>query len=419
MQKNSEFTLHQVRGHKVLLRPSRHNEIAAMAIFSPYGGACDAAGKAGLGSLKQSVMEKGAGGKDFQELAEAIEELGSTVGGSTVRDYSKFSLAASSRCFSPTVDLLADLLHAPHFEAEELEKERKLQIAEVKQSDDNQFSYTTRHLIRALYGSHPYGVSSEGTPETLAAIELPDVLNTHAAHLRTRGGVVAAVGNFDADNLLARLETLLPEPALSLPTDPRREGRAGRDATERDVQLTRSCEQAFLCMGWLTVPMSHPDYAPLRLLTAILGEGMGSRMFVALRDELGLAYSTGAYLNGNRDMSHLVMYIGTKPDRLGESRAGFDRLVVEMRGTPPEASQLDRARNYVLGHFLFDHQKNGRQAHYLGSWEMLGFTADEDQRWPERLAAVTGEQVLDVAQRYLTEPTVAQLVPTVTTVTAA
>lgn len=401
-----------VRGHRVLLKPLKHNEIVALGLFSPHGAAADPVGLAGLGNLTQSVMQKGAGERDYQELAEAIEELGSHVSAATAHDFTKFSLAASSRCFFPTLDLLEDMLHRPTFEEEELEKERKLQLADLKLADDNQYHYTHRHLMALLYGDHPYAVSTDGTPESVAAIAHRDILNCHHQHLQTQGAVVAVVGNFEPDAVLKRIESFLPDlqvPAKALPA-PRVQ--APTQAEWANVlELRKECEQAFLCCGWLTVPFDHPDYLPLRLLSAVLGEGMGSRMFMRLRDEQGLAYATGCSLAGHRSMSHLVMYIGTKPERVHESIAGFQQIIREACQVPPTEEELERARNFVLGHFLFDHQKNSRQAHFLGSFEVLGLGWQADFTYSEQLRSVTGQRVFEAAQRYLTAPTLVKLLP--------
>jgi zinc protease len=143
----------------------------------------------------------------------------------------------------------------------------------------------------------------------------------------------------------------------------------------------------------------------------VLGEGMSSRVFQQLRDEQGLAYATGSSLVPHRDGGHIMGYIGTKPESLEQAREGMFQIFERIKSEPVEAEELQRARNYIVGKFLIDHQTNYKRAFYLGHYETLGMGIEMDEGLPLLIQAVTAEQVMEVAQRYIGEPTVVELVP--------
>jgi predicted Zn-dependent peptidase len=389
----------EVAGRKLLMKPLRHNEIVSLAMFSPTGSIFDPAGQAGTSQLAQSVMVKGAGNRDARQFAEAVEDLGSSISGSITHDFSKISLVCSSRCFDETLALYGDVVNSPRFADDELEKERQLQIADARLSDDNQFHYTHRHFLPLLYGEHPYSQLNMGQPETIEQITADGIRAAHQLETQSAESIIVAVGNFNSEALVGQLEEILP-PLNGEPSAAPALSESDTVQTER-LELTKECEQAFLVSGWRLPPPSHPDYPALRLLAAILGEGMGSRMFMQLRDEQGLAYATGAQLVARQQASHLVMYIGTKPERIDESLAGFKAIHQQAQRELPTADELERARNFVLGKFLFAHQKNSRQGHYLGYFEMMGLGWEADAKYGEQLQNVDAAKIQSVAQKYL------------------
>jgi zinc protease len=398
----------EVNGWRVLALPSRTTETAALAAFFPSGSAFDPAGRAGASSLTLSLLQKGTKNKSAIQFAEAVEDLGSHLGGSATRDFCKWSMAASTVAFEQTLDLWAEALNESVFAPEEVEKERDLQLASLRMAEDNAFSRVYRRFSSELYRGTPYEQLAEGTTETVQGLQREHLLDCWRAMVETGGGLIVAAGNFDEDALLRRLETLMPrssrpapEPLLVQPPDPPAE----------PIVLFKDAEQGFLCAGAPTSSYAAEDGPAIRVLAAILGEGMSSRLFIRLRDEKGLAYDTGAFASPARARGHLGLYIGTQGDRMEESRAGFQQIVAELRRDLVSNNELSRAKNYVAGHFLFDHQKNSRRAHYIGFFEMMGVGRARDREFPSLIEAVTAEQVREAADKYLSKMLMVELLP--------
>jgi zinc protease len=400
----------EVNGWRLLTLPSRGSETAALASFIPAGaGSLDLPGLGGAADLALSLMQKGTKDKSAAEFAEAVEDLGSSLSGGASADYAKWGFAASTLGFEATLDLWAEAFNEADFQPDEVEKERDLQVASLRMAEDNKFSCAYKRFLKTLYAGTPYAEPSSGTLESVPNLERDHLVNRWEAMKNTRGGVIVAVGNFDEDKLVKRLGELLPTPYLDAPPSLEVNPPA---PPEEPVIVEKDTEQAFLCMGAPTVPYAHEDYPALRVLGAVMGEGMGSRMFIRLRDQKGLAYDPGASVSPRRARCHSFFYIGPNGDRLDEARQGIDELIAELRDEPPTDAELNRAKNYIAGNFLFDHQKNSRRAHYFGFFEMMGAGFHRDREFPKLIEAITAEQVREVARKYLGKLLATKLTPT-------
>ena len=393
-------------GMRLLLQPSTINDIVAVAVFIPLPGAIVSPAEAGLISFLHGMLHRGTTNLAAVDLNEAIESLGMSISSSASADFSTASLVCTTDTFAKGVGLLGDVLLNPSFEPEEIEKERQSTLAELRAADDDKFSVTLRRLKREMYGDHGYGMPSAGYPETVREFRREQLVELHQLAFTPSTMLAVCFGNFSPDEareLFAHHFPVRTRAAEPLTVSPPHHIAPAR------VHISRSAEQAFVAIGFPTAPITSPDFAALRVLGGVLGEGMSSRFFTDLRDKQGLAYATGCVTASMAHAGRITGYIGTKPESRETARDGMLRIFEEIRHTPVSQEELERTRNYIIGKFLIDHQTNLRRAYYLGWYETIGFGLSYDEKFPEIIRAITAEQVLDVAQRYLTHPTVVEL----------
>ena len=175
--------------------------------------------------------------------------------------------------------------------------------------------------------------------------------------------------------------------------------------------LERDARQAQVLVGFLAPPVTHPDYAAMRVLAAVLGGGASSRLFVELRDRRGLAYSTGVMTTNRTGPALFLPYLGTAPANAEAAGAGVLAEVNRLRQDRVEERELARAKAWLLGNIAMDRRTSARHAWYLAFFELVG----GGWNWPERFAravdAVTIDDLSRVADRYLAQPTVVVLRP--------
>ena len=159
--------------------------------------------------------------------------------------------------------------------------------------------------------------------------------------------------------------------------------------------------QAQIFMAAPAPPFTHPDYAPLKVMTAILGGGMASRFFSDLRDRQALAYTTGAQYHGRLDTTSFVAILGTAPANVPKAEAALREHLARIQNEPASAEEVAVARSYVVGSLAMDRRTNARQAWYLAAAELAGVGYEFFDVYGSNVKKVTPQDVQRVAKQYL------------------
>jgi predicted Zn-dependent peptidase len=171
-------------------------------------------------------------------------------------------------------------------------------------------------------------------------------------------------------------------------------------AATREV-LTVPGAQAQIFMGALAPAFTHPDFAALKVMSAILGGGMASRFFSDLRDKQALAYSTRAQYPAHLDTSSFVAMLGTAPDNAQKAEAALKAQLARIQSEPASEDEVAVARSYVVGSQAMDRRTNARQAWYLAAGELAGMGHDFFDVYAANVKKVTPADVQRVARQYL------------------
>jgi predicted Zn-dependent peptidase len=157
-------------------------------------------------------------------------------------------------------------------------------------------------------------------------------------------------------------------------------------------------------LGYLGCEVKHPDYAGLKLISTYLGNGLSSRLFVELREKMGLAYDVSAFYPTRLDKSPFVVYIGTAPENTAIALEGLNREVERLSQIELSLEELQGAKNKLLGQYALGKQTNGEIAQTYGWYETLELGIEFDEQFPEKITQITPEIVQKLAQKYLTNP---------------
>jgi predicted Zn-dependent peptidase len=379
------------------LESSDANEIVAIVFAWPVHDQILNADEEGLAEFTHRMLRRGTRHRGSQELADTIDSLGISISTTTDNNYSRATLVATTDTWREALSVLREMLLEPAFEPEELEKERVQTLAAIRRADDDLMDLTDRAWHSIAFPSHPLGRSRLGTPATVSAFTRSQVVAMHEALLSAPISMISVAGNVTR----REIESALSE--LNWATESTTEFPMIEPTLPGPVQttLTRESNQAYLFLGVRICPYGHPDWVPMRVMNTILGEGMSSRLFLTLRDKQGLAYATGSIMSGTVTTGTLRGYIGTKPDSLDLARQGMEEEFQRIQQDLVPEDELDRARKYLAGRFLIDHQTNARRAFYPLHFHMMGLGWDYGTRYTQLIESVTAEDVRRVAQKWL------------------
>jgi len=385
----------------LLLSDQRLPMVHAQAYFRG-GVLAETATTNGVSALLGRLLTKDTTKRSAEALALAIESVGGSISGGTGNNSLGLGVHALRPDLSLAIELLAETLTSPALLEDVVTKERQFLLAQIKAERDRPFSVAMKQLRRDLYGEHPYGLPGQGSEESVATLGRPELLTQHSHLICGNNGVVGVFGDLDLDRaedlLRTRFDGKLPAgqrsctEALPVTLFPA--------SLNSRIDLHHEKEQAVLVIGYRTVPLHHPDHLALKLIDEACSD-MASRFFIRIREELALAYSVGATRLEGLEPGAIIFYASTAPESLDQVEIEMLDEIQKMVKDGLEPAEFERAKASWLGRELIQLQGAAALASTATVDELLGQGWDFHRREPAAVAALTLEEVHEVAARYL------------------
>jgi len=361
--------------------------------------------QAGLASLVGELIDEGTESRTSQQIAEAVESVGGRFG--TFGDYqvSGVHSAFLAQDLRLGLEITADVLMNATFPEDQVRLHVSRRVAQIKSRLDVPRIQASDVFNEIVFKGHPQHRPSIGFEDTLTKLTRDDIAAFYHRYFVPNNTLLAIVGDFNREDLKAQVNELfggwqradnfkLPElPPLSRQTE----------LLERFV--TAQKEQVNIYIGHLGIDRHNPDYYALLVMDTILGSSPGftSRIPRILRDEQGLAYTTFSNMTASAglDAGRFIAYIGTSPDNLEQALAGLRQEITRITKEPVTEKELASAKAYLTGNFVFDFQTNAQVAEFLAEAEIYHLGFDYLQTYPEKIRAVTIDDISRVAREYL------------------
>lgn len=366
--------------------------------------------QAGLSHLVAAVITKGTDKLSAIEIAEKVESTGASLGADASADYFLLSIKTITHDFPAMLGLLREILRSPTFPELEVELEKKLTIQGIRSQQEQPFNVAFNQLRQMMYPEHLYGVSILGTEETVAGLNRDNLQQYHQTYFRPDNLVISISGNITAAEAVSLIEKEFGDwqiPASALPT--RKSSSSNPNPTQQSI--AQDTQQSIIMLGYLVSSVRSEDYPVLKLISTYLGNGLSSRLFVELREKRGLAYDVSAFYPTRLDVAPFVAYIGTAPENTEIAMTGLQSEIERMADIKLTETELQGAKNKLLGQYALGKQTNSEIAQILGWYESLGLGTKFDYLFPETITQVTSEQIQKVASAYLTKPHIAMVGP--------
>ena len=376
--------LHKLpNGITVAADPMSGSETVAIGLYAGVGSRSEPKRLSGLAHLVEHMVFKGAGARDTRQLAEAIEDVGGSLNAWTARDQTAFHGRALARDLPLLAELIADLVRAPHFAEELLEREKQVILSELGESVDSPDDIVHDHLFEAAFAGQAIGRPILGNETSVHAIARQDCFDWLQQQLVPSRLILAASGKVDPDDLLRTAERLLGDMEQGL--EPEISPATFTGGTRND---RRSFEQAHWCLAFGGLPAGDERAPALSLFVQALGGGTSSRLFQELREERGLAYSIYAWSQGFADTGLVGIGCAAERPRAAESVQLARQLLAETAEDLSEA-ELRRARAQMeAGLLMAVETPQGRADQIARSIEVFGRILSLDE-YLQQIRAVT------------------------------
>jgi predicted Zn-dependent peptidase len=380
-------------GLRVLTERMNQVRSISIGVWLTRGSRHETAERSGIAHFVEHMLFKGTSTRTAEDIAQQIDSIGGQLDAFTAKEYASYYIKVLDEHLPLAIDILADIVRNPAFSPEDIEREKKVVVEEIKMVEDTPDDLVHELFTQGFWENHPLGRPILGTRETVESFNT-DLLRDYFAKAYTpRNLIVSAVGNLEHarvrdlvdekfGSLAAADETIVDEPPRVVP---------------QTLIRNKELEQSHLCVGVSSYPQNHDDRYSSYVLNTLLGGSMSSRLFQNVREKRGLAYAVFSGLSAYRDAGSFTIYAGCANEAVGEV---IDLVVEEMRGVkvaPVPQAELQRSKDHLKGSLMLSLENTASRMSHLARQEIYfdrQFGLDETLQGIER---VTVDDVQRVA----------------------
>jgi predicted Zn-dependent peptidase len=354
----------------------------------------------GMCHFIEHALFKGTQRRTAHELATESDRLGGQFDAYTSHEMTGFVAKVVDTEMSHAFDLLSDLVLNPRFDADDLVKEQKVIIEEMKMIEDTPDELLTELFHAAYFPNHSLGRPIEGTEQTVSTFDSSITADFHKRNFVPSNLVVAAAGNIEHNRLVEMVTQAFIDEEKS--SEPEFASPAPAVAAPILIERKTELEQAHLIIAAPWPSAKDPDRYAASMLGTIIGGGTSSRLWQSIREERGLAYSIGAGGNTFSDVGMFTIYAGTSPAQMDEV---FDLSLHELRRIvrePVAADELELAKQQAISSVLLSLESSGNRVGALARQEIIHGRRISPDEIIQAVNDVTIEDVLRLAQSSFT-----------------
>ena len=378
----------------------------SVALFVPVGSRHEDEDHAGLSHLLEHLVFKGTRAHpEAGALSQAVEGVGGSVNASTDRELTVYSAKVPKAQAGIALEAVSELALHPLLRRRDLSAEKPIIVDEIRMYVDSPSDHIFALFDQLLYGRHPLGREIAGTIGSVRRATHDGVVGHWRAAYRPASMVLAVAGAIDHERAVeaaAAWRVDGPAEPLRPAGRPPAAAPAPEPAPPGSLRVSqRRLSQGNLCLGMPGVARDHPDRWSLELLAAILGDGMGSRLFMELRERRSLVYDISTFSTTYADSGTIGVHAGFDPD---DAEAVVRAILEQLDRITAErisAEELERARAYTRGRLELRMEDSGAVAGWLGTGETLLPRILTVEEVIERLERPTADELLEVARRHL------------------
>ncbi len=384
-------------GLRLLTAPMPGMRSASIALFFLVGSRYEEGPVAGISHFIEHMLFKGTQHYPTARLiSEAIEGIGGMFNGSTSKELTSYTARVPGEELEKVLHVLGDMVRRPLFDLAEIEKERSVIIEEIRSTKDDPQEWVGLLIDETMWPNGELGRDDAGFEETVARLQRDQMQAYFDEYYRPDRLVISIAGNIDEAKTIEQVSSLFSEwhPGKARPY---------ADClppidTNQLVVLDKETEQANISLGTLGISYTSPDYYAFMLANALLGDGMSSRLFQTIREELGLAYDIGSYFNSYAETGNFVVSAGVAPSQMEATTRAIRQELIRLCETPVALDELNRIKAYVRGGLLLGMEGTHQVASWLGGQESLRSSVLDIDTMVTLVEAVTPQDIQRVAQ---------------------
>ena len=385
-------------GLEVVVIEQPNMPIISLDIYMAGGGSAAPQDLPGLAGITGDLITRGTIERSAQDIAGAIEQVGGVVGSGAGSDSMSVGVFALIEDSELAFELLADMTLNAAFPENEVERERAERISALEANLADPGFLASRNFGKILYAGHPYG--NAVTFESLEAITRDDIVAFYESRRQPDNAVLIVAGAITTDEALEYAREHFADwqgnaEAVTFPPIPERDG-------QQILLVDRpGSTQAQFLLGNIGIQGASLDYFPARVMNHVLGGTFTSRLVQNIREEKGYTYSIGSGFSYPADTGRFVVSAAVRNDVIGPALEEVFKEIERIQTTPLTDAEINDARDGIVGEWVFGLETYQDFVEAVASYKIRGVELDRLNKWLGYIKAVSTEDVLDIANRYI------------------
>ena len=388
-------------GLTLILSERRGLPIVAANLVLRTGSDANPLDKPGTANFVAAMLDEGTTKRNALQIADDVARLGASLATSSSMDATTVSARSLSKNFPATLDILADVTLNPSFPAEEVERQRASRLASLVQQRDNPAQVAAQVTAAALYGAkHPYGYSEIGTEASVKSLTREDMAAFWKQNFVPNNAALVVAGDISMDELRMLAEESFGgwqrgtpmQPALGAPTT----------TAARVVLVDKpGSPQTQVRVASIGAARSSPDFRPMQVMNLALGGLFSSRINLNLREAHGYTYGASSQFSFRRAPGPFQVASGVRTDVTGPAVSEIFKEVEGMVERPVSNDELKMAKDSLSYSLPGAFESSANAVNNFSNVFIYDLGLDYYSRYAEQVNAVTADQALSVAKKYL------------------
>ncbi|MBQ8482354.1 MAG: insulinase family protein [Alphaproteobacteria bacterium] len=368
-------------------------ETVSLGIWVNTGSACETADINGISHFVEHMVFKGTAKRNSLQISEDIENVGGHTNAYTSREFTVFYAKMLKNDAELALDVLADFVMAPTFDAEEMAKEKEVVIQEIKQTNDDPSDIVFDYFNEAAYADQPIGRSILGTADLVHSFDAAKLREYMSHNYAAENIVVAAVGNLKHNDFVKMVEermgTLREKTAFT---------KAPQIYTGGEFIKVRDIEQAQVLLGFNGVDYHHELYYPISIMSNILGGGMSSRLYQEIREKRGLVYTVYSFTNSHTESGICGVYAGLNQEEIKNYLPVVADEIKKIANEPVNDKELSRVKVQMKANILMALESSSSTAEVIARHQLCHNRSIPIEEIVEKVEKVNKDDIMKAAQ---------------------
>lgn len=384
-------------GMKLMLAPMKDSLSATVFVMVHTGSKYETKGNNGISHFLEHMCFKGTKKRPTaMDISKALDEIGSQYNAFTSQEFTGYYAKAHPKNIDVLIDVISDIYLNPTFDPKELQKEKGVIIEEINMYEDMPHKQVENVFGSAMYGDQPAGWSIIGTKENIKGMTARDLEKYWKSHYVASATTVLVSGNFDTRTIQRKIEQAF----AGIVRRAKAKKRPVVEPQNRPKILIKykKTDQAHLCIGVRSYAGKDKHAPALKVLDAVLGGGMSSRLFQRLREEMGVGYYLRTVIDEYTDHGYFSVSLGIDRSRTVEVIRAIIEECEALKREKISLFELNKAKEYLIGTTILSLESSDAMAEYFALQDITGEEITTPEGLIRKIKKVTIEDVQKVAR---------------------